>query len=65
LAYLSEKKEIPESSITELMEYLNEEVDGTLNAQKVRGDSSPASAYVPTAAAFQVCTILCKSKKPS
>jgi hypothetical protein len=45
------------------MEYLNEEVDGALNAQKIRGESSPAPVYVPTAAAFQVSTRLCKRKR--
>jgi len=47
------------------MEYLNEEVDGALNAQKIRGESSPASAYVPTAAVFLVSTMLRKPKKPT
>jgi hypothetical protein len=45
------------------MEYLNEEVDGALNAQKIRGESSPAPTYVPIAAAFQVSTKLRKSKR--
>jgi hypothetical protein len=45
------------------MEYLNEEVDRALNAQKIRGESSPAPTYVPTAAAFQVSTKLRKSKR--
>jgi hypothetical protein len=43
-----------ESSITNLLEYLNDEVVRALNTQKIRGDASTAPAYVPTAAAFQV-----------
>jgi hypothetical protein len=45
------------------MEYLNE-VDGALNAQKIRGVSSTAPAYVPTAAAFEASTRLRKTKRP-
>jgi hypothetical protein len=45
------------------MEYLNEEVVGALNTQKIRDKSSEAPTYVPTAAAFQVSTKLRKSKR--
>jgi hypothetical protein len=55
---------IPENNITKLKEYLNEEADGALSAQKIRGESSPAPAYVPTAAAFQVSTRLRKPEGP-
>ena len=62
--FIHAKREgIPESSITKLMEYLNEEVDGALNAQKIRCESSPGPAYVPTAAAIQVSTKLRKSER--
>jgi hypothetical protein len=57
----AKREGIPESSITILLEYLNEEEDGALNTQKIRGESSPASDYVPTAAAFQVST---RPRKP-
>ena len=50
----AKREGIPESSITKLLEYLNDEVDGALNTQKIRGEDSTAPAYVPTAAAFQV-----------
>jgi hypothetical protein len=50
-------------SITKLMEYLNEEVDGALKAQKIRGESSLVTTYVPTAAALQVSTKLRKPKR--
>jgi hypothetical protein len=50
-------------SITELMEYLYEWVDGALNSQQIRGESSPGSAYAPTAALFQVSTRFRKPKK--
>jgi hypothetical protein len=59
----TKREGIQESNITKLMEYLNEEVDGALNAQKIRGESSLAPAYVPMAAAFQVSTKLRKSKR--
>jgi len=55
---------IPESCITKHMECLNEEVEGALNAQKIRGDSSTAPAYVYTAASFQVSTRLRRPKIP-
>jgi len=50
----AKREGIPESSITRLLEYLNEEVDGAINTQKIRGEAFPAPAFVPTAAAFQV-----------
>jgi hypothetical protein len=46
-----------------LWKFLNEEVAGALNAQKIRGESSLATTYVPTAAALQVNTKLRKSKR--
>ena len=50
----AKREGIPENSITRLLQYLNEEVDGAVNTQKIRGEASPAPAYIPTAAAFQV-----------
>jgi len=43
-----------EGDVVELMKYLGEEVDGALTAQKIRGDTSPASNFTPTAAALHV-----------
>jgi hypothetical protein len=60
----AKREGIPESSITKLMKYLNEEVDGALNTKKIRGESSRAPAYVPTAAAFQGSTRPRKPKGP-
>ena len=45
------------------MEYVNGEVDGALNAQKIRGESSEAPAYIPTANTFHVNTRLPKKRK--
>jgi hypothetical protein len=59
----AKRKGVPEGSTTKLMEYLNEEVDGALNAQKIPGEPSPAPTYVRTAADFQVSTKLRKSKR--
>jgi hypothetical protein len=36
------------------MEFLGEEVDGALTAQKIRGETSPASSFAPTAATLHV-----------
>ena len=47
------------------MEYINEEVDGALNAQNIQGESSSAPTHVPTATAFQVSTRFHKSKRPT
>ena len=60
----AKREGIPESNITQLMEYINE-VDGALNAQKIRGQSSSAPTHIPTAAAFQVSTRFHKSKRPT
>ena len=48
-----------------LMEYLSEEVDGAVNAQKIGGESSEAPANITTAAAFQVNMRLRKQKRPT
>ena len=61
----AKREGIPESNITQLMEYINEEVDGALNAQNIRGESSSAPTHVPTATAFQVSTRFHKSKRPT
>jgi len=36
------------------MEFLGEEVDGALTALKIRGETSPASNFTPTAATLHV-----------
>ena len=43
-----------EGDVIKLMEFLGEEVDGALTAQKIRGETSPASNFTPTAAALHV-----------
>jgi hypothetical protein len=45
---------LSESNILKLMEFLSEEVDGTLIAQKIRGESTGTSNYTPSAAALHV-----------
>jgi hypothetical protein len=43
-----------EGDVFKLMEFLDEKVDGTLMAQKIRGETSPASNFTPTAATLHV-----------
>jgi hypothetical protein len=43
-----------EGDVVLLMEFLGEEVDGALTAQKIRGETSPASSFTPTAATLHV-----------
>ena len=43
-----------EGDIIKLMEFLGEEVDGALTAQKIRGEALPASNFTPTAATLHV-----------
>jgi hypothetical protein len=50
---------ISEGSILKLIQFLNEEVDGVLIAQKIRGESTDTPNYIPSAAALQV-----SSKQP-
>jgi len=38
------------------MEFLCEEVDGDLMSQKIRGETSPASNFTPTAVTLHVCS---------
>jgi len=38
-----------EGGVVKLMEFLGEKEDGTLTAQKIRGETSPASNFTPTA----------------
>ena len=45
------------------MQFLDEEVQGALMAQKIRGDATPSMDFLPTAAAFYVNTKTKKSKK--
>jgi hypothetical protein len=59
----AKREGISEGSITKQIVNLNEEVDGARNVQKIRGESSAAPTYVPTATAFQVSTKLRKSKR--
>ena len=50
---------LSEGDILKLMEFLGEEVDGALTAQKIRGESLYHLNYIPSAAALQV-----NSKQP-
>ena len=50
---------LSEGSILNLMEFLSDEVDGGLIAQKIRGESTDTPNYVPSAAALHV-----SSKQP-
>jgi len=43
-----------EGDVVKLMGFLGEEVDGALTVQKIRGDTSPASNFTPTAATLHV-----------
>ena len=43
-----------EGDVVKLMEFLGEEVDGALTAQKIRDETSPASNFTPTAATLHV-----------
>jgi hypothetical protein len=43
-----------EGDVVKLMDFLGEEVDGALTAQKIRGETSPASNFTPTAATVHV-----------
>ena len=45
---------LSEGSISRLMEFLSEEVDGALIAQKIRGESNDPPHYTPSAAALHV-----------
>jgi hypothetical protein len=45
---------ISEGSILKLIEFLNEEVDGALIAQKIHGESTDTPNYIPSAAALYV-----------
>jgi len=40
--------------VIKLMEFLGEEVDGAVTAQKIRGQTSPGSNFTPTAATLHV-----------
>jgi hypothetical protein len=48
------REEHSEGDIIKLMEFLGEEVDGTLTTQKIRGETSRTSSFVPTTAALHV-----------
>ena len=50
---------LSEGSISRLMEFLSEEVDGALIAQKIRGESTDPPHYTPSAVALHV-----SSKQP-
>ena len=50
---------LSEGDILKLMEFLGEEVDGALTAQKIRGDSLDNPNFIPSAAALHV-----NSKQP-
>ena len=53
-----------EEHVVKLMDFLGEEVDGALTVQKIRGETSPASNFTPTAAALPVHSKLgSKSRK--
>ena len=54
-----ERQGLSEGSISKLMEFLSEEVDGALIAQKIRGESTDTRTYTPSAAALHV-----SSKQP-
>jgi len=43
-----------EGDFVKLMEFLGEEVDGALTAQKIRGETSPACNFTPTASTIHV-----------
>ena len=43
-----------EGDVVKLMEFLGEEVDGAFTAQNIRGETSPASNFTPTAATLHV-----------
>jgi hypothetical protein len=43
-----------EGDIVKLMEFLSEEVDGTLTTQKIRGKTPRTSSFIPTTAALHV-----------
>ena len=45
-----------EGDVVTLMEFLGEEVDGALTAQKMRGETSPACNFTPTATTLHVNT---------
>ena len=52
----AKREGLSEGNITRLMEFLNEEVEGSLSAQKIRGDSLSTDYLLPTTAAFHVNT---------
>lgn len=56
----AKRENLSEGNITRLMEFLNDEVEGALTAQKIRGDNFQVDSFLPTTATFQVST---KSKK--
>lgn len=49
----SKRINVPEHCLTQLLNFLNEEVQGALDTQKIRGDTLRTS-YTPTAAALHV-----------
>jgi len=50
---------LSEGNISKLLEFLREEVDGVLMAQKIRGESTDTPNYTPSAAALHI-----NSKQP-